>query len=238
MTLVYTSTEGSEQSQLELSTPSANVARAVLLDSASMLEYPAPGGGLLRVPVGGGAPAPLNGSAASGQLLSWDNSVGQWMLTDVPPSFASPVWSSTLNKWLMSRRVMVTALNNSMSAIVNLELLPAGHIPGFYQASGFVMVKTIATTGTLRREFLTTGPGGVAGQTGAAFSRNVSNLGWLGASTSTLSGDQRDAAQWFPPSSFVSDGSAPIIARFTPATVTGGPPLVDIYATAFLESPF
>lgn len=236
MTLVYTSREGSADSQLELSTPSQNVARPVLQDAATIITYPAPGGGLLRVPVGGGVPESLIGSAASGQLVTWDNSVGQWVLTDVPPSFASPVWSSSQNKWLMSRRIMVTALNNSLSAIVNLELLPAGHIPGFYQASGFVIVKTVATSGTIRRIFLTTGPGGVAGQTPIALSTNVSTLGWL--APSTFSNDQRDAAQWFPPATFVSDGSAPIIARFTPVSIVGGPPLVDIYATAFLESPF
>jgi hypothetical protein len=232
MTLVYTSNDGSADSQLELSTPSSNVARPVLQDAADILTYPAPGGGLLRVPVGGGAPAPLNGSAASGQLVTWDNSAGQWVLTDVPPSFASPVWSSTLNKWLMSRRVMATAFNNSLSAVVNLELLPAGHIPGFYQASAFVMVKTVATSGLLNRSFLTNGPGGVAGQTLAVQSGTINVLGWLAANSSST------GQGWFPPASFVSDGSAAIIARFTPSGVVGGPPLVDIYGTAFLEAPF
>jgi hypothetical protein len=237
MTLVYTSNEGSPDSQLELSTPSSNVARPVLQDAADILTYPAPGGGLLRVPVGGGAPAPLNGSASSGQLVSWDNAAGQWVLTDVPPAFASPVWSSTLNKWLMSRRILVTALNNSLSGVVNLELLPAGHIPGFYQASGFVIVKTVATGGTLQRTFLTTGPGGVAVSTPAGQSALLITLGVLAQGTNGTGLNPQANAQWFPPSTFVSDGSAAIIARFTPSGVTGGPPLVDIYGTAFLESP-
>lgn len=237
MTLVYTSTDGAPQTQIELSTPSSNVARAVLQDVSSMLGYPAPGGGLLRVPVGGGAPAPLNGSAASGQLLSWDQSAGQWVLTDVPPSFASPVWSAALNRWLMTRRVLATAINNSLSGVVNLELLPAGHIPGFYQASGFVMVKTVATGGTISRVFLTNGPGGVAGQTPVAISAALTALGWLGAGTSTIASAPQGNAQWFPPSSFVSDGSVAITARFTPTGIVGGPPLVDLYGTAFLEAP-
>lgn len=233
MTLVFTSTEGSPGSHVELSTPSQNVARTVLVEASTIAaSYPAPGGGLLRVPVGGGAPAPFNGSAASGQLISWDNSAGQWVLTDVPPSFASPVWSSAQNKWLMSRRVMVTALNNSLSATVDLVLLPAGHIPGFYQAAGFVIVKTVAASGSLFRTFLTTGPGGVAGQTGSAGSANLTGpLGWLGQSAAT------SGQQWWPGANFVSDGSAPIIARFAPVGVAGGPPLVDLYGTAFLEAP-
>jgi hypothetical protein len=237
MTLVYTSNEGSPDSQLELSTPSSNVARPVLQDAADILTYPAPGGGLLRVPVGGGAPVPLNGSGANGQLVSWDNSAGQWVLTDVPPSFASPVWSSTLNKWLMSSRILVAALNNSLAGVVNLELLPAGHIPGFYQASAFVIVKTVATGGTLTRIYLTNGPGGVAGQTPVANSALITTLGWLGQGINGTGINQQGNAQWFPPSTFVSDGSAPITARFTPSGITGGPPLVDIYGTAFLESP-
>lgn len=234
MTLVYTSREGAADSQLELSTPSQNVARPVLQDIADILTYPAPGGGLLRVPVGGGTPAPLNGSASSGQLVTWDNSVGQWVLTDVPPSFASPVWSSAQNKWLMSRRIMVTALNNSLSSVINLDLLPSGHIPGFYQASAFVIVKTVATAGTLSRTYLANGPGGVAGSTTpVAGSGQLTALGWLAANS-----PQPTQSSWFSATGFVSDGSAPITARFTPVGITGGPPLVDIYATAFLESPF
>ena len=237
MTLVYTSREGSADSQLELSTPSQNVARPVLQDAATIITYPAPGGGLLRVPVGGGVPESLIGSAASGQLVTWDNSVGQWVLTDVPPSFASPVWSSSQNKWLMSRRIMVTALNNSLSGVVNVELLPAGHIPGFYQASGFVMLKTIATGGLLQRIFLANGPGGIPGQTPVANGAILTSLGWVGQGSNTTGANQQGNAQWFPPAAFVSDGSAAIIMRLTPVGITGGPPLADIYGTAFLESP-
>lgn len=62
--------------------------------------YPAPGGGLLRVPVGGGAPAELLGDA-DGQIAYWSAAGQQWVRTTAAPADGEvPAWDATAGEWL------------------------------------------------------------------------------------------------------------------------------------------
>jgi hypothetical protein len=205
MTLVYTSNDGAAQTQLELSTPSQNVARPTLQDIATILTYPAPGGGLLRVPVAGGAPAPLNGTA-TGQIVSWDAIAGQWVVTDRP--------------------TLVRSIGNTLAADLDLVLLAAGHTPGYYLLASYMVTRVVATAGTLNRLFACNAPGGVPGTTAISTSGpQPTTLGWSVATGS----------QWYPGAQVISDGSAPIIARYTRVGITGAP-VVDFYGQAILTS--
>lgn len=72
--------------------------QAVLLDPSDLV-YPAPGGGLLRVAVGGGPAAPVNGTG-NGNLIYYDASAGLWLPTPGAPSNGqSPVWDALDNRW-------------------------------------------------------------------------------------------------------------------------------------------
>jgi hypothetical protein len=138
VTLVYTCNEGSAQSQLELSTPSQNVARPVLQELAQALTYPAPGGGLLRVPVGGGAPAPLIG-LESGQLVAWDAAAGQWVAQRIIGVQQSQLGYAPVTGGPPSNL---------------LTLLPAGHPPGSYLFSFTTVVRTVGVgAGSLTATF-------------------------------------------------------------------------------------
>ena len=73
-------------------------ARAVELTPGDIV-YPAPGGGLLRVPVGGGAAAQFSGNA-NGQLTWWDASAGQWVRSAAGPANGQTVvWNTATNAW-------------------------------------------------------------------------------------------------------------------------------------------
>ena len=73
-------------------------AQATALDPSDIV-YPAPGGGLLRVAVGGGAAAPMNGSA-NGQLTYWSQTGGLWLPTPTAPNDGdTAVWNAAANAW-------------------------------------------------------------------------------------------------------------------------------------------
>lgn len=86
--------------QVELYSANQGVQRgdAQLLDPADLV-YPAPGGGLLRVPVGGGAPVPVNGTG-NGNIWYYDQAAGLWV-----PTAAAPVnndvarWNAAQNRY-------------------------------------------------------------------------------------------------------------------------------------------
>lgn len=223
MTLVYTSNDGAAQSQLELSTPSQNVARPVLQELASALTYPAPGGGLLRVPVGGGAPAPLLGSA-SGQLAFWDAVAGQWVVSDTPAAGNVPVWSAALNKWVMTPLLapVQTQIGYAGGNSNVLTLQPGGHAPGLYAVSFVGVIRTAAASGTTACRVTWSSP------TFGAELKNLQNLSstivgsnWL-INTGTTAGARTLGIQ--------SDGVDPITAFFSGALT--GTPLIDLYACA------
>lgn len=222
MTLVYTSKDGAAQSQLELSTPSQNVARPVLQDIADILTYPAPGGGLLRVPVGGGAPAPLLGTAR-GQLVFWDEIAGQWVVSETPVNSAVPVWSTALNKWVLQAASGVQSLIGwDLSAPITFVLIPPNHPAGQYVVGLDLIARTAATTASIARTYAYSAPTfGPTSATGAAIGIN----GQLGhVATTSLS-----------QLSFRSDGASQISLTLTPSAVTGAP-VFDAYAYARLES--
>lgn len=63
------------------------------------VTYPAPGGGYLRVPSGGGSPEQVQGTAA-GQLAFWKSSSGLWLPTPTAPSDQQcPVWNAAAQEW-------------------------------------------------------------------------------------------------------------------------------------------
>jgi hypothetical protein len=220
MTLVYTSKDGSAQSQLELSTPSQNVARPVLQDVADILTYPAPGGGLLRVPVGGGAAAPLLGTAR-GQIVFWDDIAGQWVVSETPVNGAVPVWSTALNKWVLQAASGVqSSIGWNLSAPITFVLIPAGHTPGQYSVGFDLIARTAATTASVARTYAYSAPTfGPTSAVGAAIGIN-GQLGHVATTSWTLL-------------SFRSDGASQISLTLTPSVVTGAP-VLDAYAYAQL----
>ena len=220
MTLVYTSNEGSAQTQLELSTPSQNVARPVLQDASTIITYPAPGGGLLRVPVGGGAPAPLLGTAR-GQLVFWDQIAGQWVVSETPVNSAVPVWSTALNKWVLQAASGVQSLIGwDLSAPITFVLIPAGHTPGQYAVGFDLIARTAATTASVARTYAYSAP--TFGPT-SAIGAPIGINGQLGHVATTS----------FAMQTFRSDGASQITLTLTPSLVTGAP-VLDAYAYAQL----
>jgi hypothetical protein len=93
--------------------------QAVAVDPSDLV-FPAPGGGLLRVPVGGGAAAQLSGTA-NGQLVFWDGNAGQWVVSGTPSDGQLPVWSAALNAY-----VMTTLPTPSQIAYFGLQGNPVG----------------------------------------------------------------------------------------------------------------
>ena len=76
--------------------PQRSTARLI---DPSDVTYPAPGGGMLRVPVGGGAAAPINGSI-NGQLWYYNQTTGLWALTPAGPSnLQVPQWNAAQNRY-------------------------------------------------------------------------------------------------------------------------------------------
>lgn len=76
--------------------PARSTAREI---DPSDVVYPAPGGGTLRVPVGGGAAAPVNGTL-NGQLWQYDATAGLWLPTPTAPVNGDiPIWDAAGNTW-------------------------------------------------------------------------------------------------------------------------------------------
>lgn len=83
------------------------------------VDYPPPGGGLLRVPVGGGVPEEMRGSVA-GQLTYWKHSSGLWLPTDTGPSDGqSPVWNAAGEEWEY----------DTLGGLSNLQYFDTTHAP-------------------------------------------------------------------------------------------------------------
>lgn len=99
--LFWASEAGLENNQLGFlndagQLPARSSARTI---EGSDVVYPAPGGGLLRVPVGGGVAAPINGSA-NGQLWYYDQSAGLWVPTSSAPADNQTIrWNAALNRY-------------------------------------------------------------------------------------------------------------------------------------------
>lgn len=73
-------------------------AQAQLVDGSD-INYPAPGGGLLRVPPGGGPAAQMLGTLA-GQLTYYDAAAGLWLPTPTAPSNGQVAqWDSVAATW-------------------------------------------------------------------------------------------------------------------------------------------
>lgn len=123
---------------------------------------------------------------------------------------------------------IVSNIGNNLSANLDLVLLPTGHAPGYYCVGSFMLVRTVALTGTVSRTFVCNAPGGVSGGTfSSTAGPQPTTLGWSAA----------NGSQWYPTAGVISDGSVPIIARYTMATVTGSP-VVDFYGFATLLARF
>jgi hypothetical protein len=113
------------------------------------IAYPAPGGGLLRVPVGGGSAAQIVG-LATGQLFFWDAAAGQWVASDAPPNGASPVWNAALNKWEMLAGAQPAAFGGTTGGATPVLS------PGAKNIAGVVKNGTGGLTVTFATPFATT----------------------------------------------------------------------------------
>lgn len=66
------------------------------------IVYPAPGGGLLQVPVAGGVADQMKGTLA-GQFPMWDLANGLWIPTPTAPSNRQvPIWDSATSRWIFT----------------------------------------------------------------------------------------------------------------------------------------
>lgn len=98
--LFWSATSGPAGQQIAVLNPgnAQTPQRAILIDPSDVV-YPAPGGGLLRVPVGGGAASQMRGTL-DGQLTYWDNSAGLWLPSTAAPNDGDvPLWSASGNAW-------------------------------------------------------------------------------------------------------------------------------------------
>lgn len=102
-------------------------------------------------------------------------------------------------------------------AILNMIVLAAGHLPGFYLISLAVVVRAAATAGSVTRSYAFTSAGALA-------------IGGFGAAAITSVGPPNAS---FTSISVYSDGVGPIRVLLTPAGVTGAPSL-DVSAQAEL----
>lgn len=119
------------------------------------------------------------------------------------------------------------ATNWSGAAPLVLTLLPAGHKPGLYSVSINAIVRTPTTTGgAITRVVAFSAPTIGAITTGnAAVTGNITGTGYAGGNSQN--------AQLYP-TQIMSDGSAAVVLTLTMAAFTGGPPVVDVYASATL----
>lgn len=86
------------QSSLQADNQGPQSAQSLLLDPSDLV-FPAPGGGTLRVPVGGGPATPVNGTG-NGNLWYYDQTSGLWVPSpNAPADFDVPRWNATLNRY-------------------------------------------------------------------------------------------------------------------------------------------
>jgi hypothetical protein len=103
-----------------------------------------------------------------------------------------------------------------------LELLAADHEPGLYHISAPIVMRTPAGVGTVDRVVSFAAPGrpGITQILQTPIAVTDTGLGFVVAGETV---------------GFVSDGSAPITVQYMPNGVSGGPPVLDIYAAALLN---
>ena len=112
------SPQGPEGSAFSISNPGQPPYAAELhAVEASDIIYPPPGGGLLRVPVGGGAAAEMLGTLP-GQINYWSQSAGLWLPTSTAPSGGqTPVWDATAGEWVFAAPPSLGAIEYFDNAI-------------------------------------------------------------------------------------------------------------------------
>lgn len=103
------------------------------------------------------------------------------------------------------------------AAPVVIELLPAGHTPGFYSVSLFTLVRAVGTAGNLSRSYQFSTPTAGAVQIAGFAAASLTVLGPVPGGTTTLSG--------------YSTGVTALTCTMTPAGVTGAP-VIDLTASA------
>lgn len=75
------------------------------------IVYPAPGGGLLRVPPPGGAPAAQMFGTLPGQLTYYSQASGQWVPTATQPANGQiATWDATAGAWVFINRPTLGAI--------------------------------------------------------------------------------------------------------------------------------
>lgn len=114
---------------------------------------------------------------------------------------------------------VVSVIGTNLSAPIVMQLVPAGHAPGFYLITLDVVNQVAPLTGTIARTIAYSAPNfGATTASGAAVA--ITQTGHA-AGTS------------FPGLGLMSDGVAPIVLTLTPAAITGAP-VTHVYAAAML----
>lgn len=182
--LVITTPQGPEGTRLALDNagqPPYNV-DVRYLDGGD-IEYPPPGGGLLRVPVGGGAAAQMFGTL-DGQLVYWDVSAGEWVPTLTAPADTQiPTWDAASGRWVFINR----------PTLGSIEYFDATHSPvGLWNFNGTLNpvpgfgYNLTAAAGPVAYADITPGKRGLYVMVGNRFENatgNASNVALLGDMT-------------------------------------------------------
>ena len=115
--------------------------------------------------------------------------------------------------------------NWSGAAPLVLTVLPVGHRAGLYSLAQDVIVRTAATSSsTLNRAVSYSAPTiGAVTIAAASMGQDVATVGHRG----TISGGTQ-------PVTIESDGSAAVTMTFSVTAIVGGPPVIDVYASATL----
>lgn len=235
MALYWTTTSGPAGQEVSLISPQQQPIRqrAAALDPADLV-YPAPGGGLLRVPVGGGAAAPMQGAIA-GQLILWDAVAGQWRPTAAGPTASgqAPVWNAATQDYVFAGNGVQSQIGWApvSGGVSNLlTLAPAGHPAGMYRIEYVTIVRTTATGVQLSASLTQwTSPG--QGLEARVIMLNA-NWGAAGTPFGTVAAIGGTRCQ-----NIMSTGATSIEMQWSAGTITVGAPVADIYACARLVAP-
>jgi len=200
-TLVHTSPEGPAGQQLSLITSAARARSQVLTLDSSLVD---------NVSL-------VAGTTVTQALNNLSGTIGALNSNQVLN--ASTVAGVTVTDALdaLNPSAAVRIIGYTAAAPLVVQMLPAGHTPGYYLLSLAAIIRTAAATGTITRSYQFSTPTLGATQIAGFGAVAITALGPPAGSFTTLSA--------------YSDGVSAVTVTLTPAAVTGAP-VIDVTAKA------